>query len=63
MSWRRIQSLYDPDGPTHWDRCQAQGFACPRDVFEQLFHNHHANEDFGQLVRWVDWGTVRWEED
>ena len=62
LSWRRIQSLYDADASTHWGRCRAQGFDCPLDVFEQLFHDHHVDEDFGHRVRFVDWGTVRWDE-
>ena len=63
LSWGRIQSLVDPDAPTHWDRCHAQGFAYPVDVFDQLFHDHHHDLDFGHMVRLGDWGTVRWEED
>jgi hypothetical protein len=35
---------------------------CPLDVFEQLFHEHHGDEYFAGVVRFIDWANVEWED-
>jgi hypothetical protein len=59
--WARIQRLYDADAVVHWQRCEAEGLQCPREVFTQLFHEEANNEDFAVIVRAIDWGRVNWE--
>ena len=61
FTWSRVQRLYDPDAPTHWQRCESEGLQCPQEVFTQLFHEQSNNEDFAVIVRSIDWGRVRWE--
>ena len=63
MNWTRIQALYHADLDRHYGAGVDAGFDCPPDVFEQLFHDHHVDQDFGHLLRFVDWSAVRWEED
>src|SRR5450631_966321 len=41
---------------------QALGLNCPLDVFEDLFFDHHGDDDFAGVVRFVDWAVVEWEE-
>ena len=41
---------------------QALGVNSPPDVFEQLFFDHHGDDDFAGVVRFVDWAVVEWEE-
>lgn len=38
------------------------GLDCPTDVFEQLFHEHHDARDMANLLRFIDWSDVTWEE-
>ena len=61
LSWRSIQSVFDPDPQIHWQHAGALGLICPEDPFEQLFHEHHDTQEFANLLRWVDWSHVRWE--
>src|ERR1700683_2610810 len=62
ITWTAIQDLYAATSSEHLDRAQTLGLRCPSDVFEQLFHGHHGDEDFVQLVRFIDWATVEWDE-
>jgi hypothetical protein len=61
FSWVRVRRLFDADLVVHWNRCSAEGLACPLDVFAQLFRDGPDHADFAALVRAVDWGRVRWE--
>jgi hypothetical protein len=63
ISWTAIQALHQPDLDRHWIRCRDEfGLDCPRDVFEELFFEHHGDAEFGSLYRAVDWSTVAWTE-
>jgi hypothetical protein len=62
ISWAAVQDQYAPDAADHFARVQALGLDCPADVFEQLFHDHHGDEDFAAVVRFIDWEIVGWEE-
>ena len=35
--------------PAHW-------------MCSNLFYEHHGDEDFTQVVRFIDWANVVWEE-
>ena len=61
FTWNRIQGLYDADSQVHWNRCEAEGFECPHEVFAQLFHEDANNADFAVIVRATDWGRMHWE--
>jgi hypothetical protein len=75
FSWARIQRLYDVDAVVHWQRCDAEGLQCPREVFTQVFHaeeNVADTESADEMpsgpnllsldsLRGVDWGRVTWE--
>jgi hypothetical protein len=62
ITWTAIQKVYAASATDHFDRAQALGLECPADVFEQLFHDHHGDEDFAAVVRFIDWANVGWEE-
>lgn len=61
FSWSRIQRLHDADATVHWQRCEAEGLQCPREVFAQLLNEKANDEDFTVIVRSIDWGRVQWE--
>jgi hypothetical protein len=62
IRWSIVQGVYSADVHEHWTRSQALGLDYPLDVFEQLFFDHHGDDDFASLVRFVDWAAVEWEE-
>lgn len=62
IRWTAIQNQYAPLAADHLSRAQALGLTCPLDVVEQLFHDHHCDEDFADVVRFIDCGNVAWEE-
>jgi hypothetical protein len=62
MRWSDIESLYVEDLEAHAQACAAQGLVCPRDVFEQLFHDHHEDAVFAAELLEVDWARVDWNE-
>jgi hypothetical protein len=62
IRWFAVQGAYSADLQEHWTRAQTLGLKCPLDVFEQLFFDHHGDDDFVSGVRFVDWGSVEWEE-
>lgn len=58
-----VQTLYVPGLEQHWVRCRAEiGLDRPLEVFEELFFEHHGDEDFGTLYRAVDWSAATWTE-
>jgi hypothetical protein len=61
FTWSRVRRLYDEDPTVHFQRCEAEGFVCPEEVFGQLFHAEADNAEFAALVKSVDWGRVFWE--
>ena len=62
LTWSAIQSKYHGSAEEHWNLCESFGLACPFDVFEQLFFEHHDDEDFAEVVREIDWSRVAWQE-
>ena len=63
VSWRSIQALHALELESHWVRCRDElGLDCPLEVFEELFFEHHGDEDFSTLYRAVDWSAVAWTE-
>jgi hypothetical protein len=61
ITWASVQNEYTPNAAEHFDRAQALGLGCPADVFEQLFHDHHDDDNFAGIVRFIDWANVGWE--
>jgi hypothetical protein len=53
---------YASNAADHFDRAQAIGLDCPSDVLEQLFYDHHDDEDFAGIVRFIDWATNVWSD-
>jgi hypothetical protein len=62
LSWTEIQDKRFAHAEAQWNLCETFGLSCPFDVFEQLFYDHHGDEDFGSVVVHVDWSRVRWRE-
>lgn len=62
IAWSAVQNQYAMDGTEYWARAQALGLRCPFDIFEQLFFDHHGDDDFAAVVRFIDWSTITWEE-
>jgi hypothetical protein len=62
IRWSVVQEFFVSEAAEHWKWAQSFGLDCPWDVFEQLFHDHHGNEVFASVVRFVDWKNVTWEE-
>ncbi len=62
MQRQWIQALYDPDPVKHYAAASAgeDGLVIPLEVFEQIFHEHHRDSEFGAYVRDVDWTPVAW---
>jgi hypothetical protein len=61
ITWTAVQTQYAANAADHFGRAQALGLECPLDVFEQLFHAHHGDDDFAGVVRFIDWANVEWE--
>ena len=62
MRWSVVQGEHSANVHEHWTRSQALGLDCPLDVFEQLFLDHHGDDDFASGMRFVDWASLEWEE-
>jgi hypothetical protein len=62
VQWQWIQALYDPDAVRHHAAASAgeEGLVIPLEVFEQVFHDHHDDAEFGTRVRDVDWTPITW---
>jgi hypothetical protein len=60
--WSDVQARYVSNAEAHWRACEAAGLACPFDVFEQLFHDHHEDSDFARDLTRVDWSRVAWDD-
>jgi hypothetical protein len=61
IRWSDVQGVYSAELQDYWTRAQALGLECPLDVFEQLFFDHHGDDAFASVVRFVDWTVVEWE--
>jgi hypothetical protein len=62
IRWSDVQRVYSAGLQEHWTRSQGLGLDCPPDVFEQLFFDHHGDDDFAGVVRFIDWAAVEWQE-
>jgi hypothetical protein len=62
LDWSAIQEKRFANAEAQWNLCETFGLACPFDVFEQLFFDHHGDEDFASVVAGIDWSAVRWHE-
>jgi hypothetical protein len=62
IRWSDVQGVYTADVQEHWTRSQALGLQCPLDLFEQIFFDHHGDDDFAGVVRFIEWANVAWEE-
>jgi hypothetical protein len=62
LSFADIAALHQADPDAHRRAAESRGLVCPPDVFEQLFHEPHADLIFAALLRPIDWQTVRWRE-
>jgi hypothetical protein len=62
IRWSAVQGVHSADVQVHWTRSQALGLDCPLNVFEQLFFDHHGDDDFAVVMRFVEWASVEWEE-
>jgi len=62
IRWSNIQALYDPELEVHRARVKEIGLDAPADVFEQLFHESHADPIFASVVHLIDWAGVAWRE-
>ena len=62
IRWSDVQGVYSTDLQDHWTRSQSLGLDCPLDVFEQLFFDHHGDDEFAGVVRFIDWAAVEWQE-
>lgn len=60
IDWASVQALYSPDVATHWARSQELGLQCPLDAFEQLFFDHHTDDEFAAVVSAIDWKKAEW---
>jgi hypothetical protein len=62
LTWPDLQNKFHGNAQAHWNLCESFGLACPFDVFEQLFFDHHGDEDFASLLGEVDFSRVVWRE-
>jgi hypothetical protein len=62
IRWSTVQGAYSADLQDHWTRAQALGLNRPLDVFEQLFFDHHVDDDYAAVVRFIEWADVVWAE-
>lgn len=62
LSFADIAALHQADPDEHRRAAESRGLVCPPDVFEQLFHEPHADPIFATLLRPIDWQTARWRE-
>ena len=62
LTWSALQNKFHGTAAAHWNLCESFGLACPFDVFEQLFFEHHGREDFAGLLSGIDWSEVVWRE-
>ena len=64
ISWTAIQALHEPDLERHWARCRDElTLDCPLEVFEELFFEHHGDDDFGGAVSRRRLGDGRLDRD
>ena len=48
LNWTAIQSVYGADSTEHLTRARSLGLNCPEGVFEQLFHDHHDDDQLAE---------------
>jgi hypothetical protein len=62
LTWGSVQQVYSPDPVEFLAFAEGLGLQWPLDVFEQLFIDHHDDEEFGELVGLIDWTRIEWTE-
>jgi hypothetical protein len=62
IRWPDVQGVYSADLQENWTRSQSLGLEYPLDVFEQLFFDHHGDDNFAGVVKFIDWALVELEE-
>lgn len=62
LTWTAIQSAYADEPIEHQRLAHSLGLDCPDDVFEQFFRDHHSDGQPADVLRFVDWSAVTWEE-
>jgi hypothetical protein len=62
IRWSDIQAFYDDEFEVHRARVRDIGLDVPADVFEQLFHEPHADPLFASVVHLIDWAGVTWRQ-
>jgi len=60
LSWKRIQSLYEPTAARHANAAHLAGLPCPLPVFAALFHDRHDDQDLERLLRGIEFSEVEW---
>jgi hypothetical protein len=58
LTWNAVQEVYSPDPVEFLAEAEGLGLQWPVDVFEQLFIDHHNDEEFAELVAFIDWSTM-----
>ena len=62
LLWNAVQEVYSPDPVEFLAAAEDLSLQWPLDVFEQLFIDHHDDEEFAEAVRFIDWSTIEWSE-
>ena len=62
LTWNAVQEVYSPDPVEFLADAEGLGRQWPLDVFEQLFIDHPDDQEFAELVRFIDWSTIEWSE-
>ena len=62
LTWKTVQEVYSPDPVEFLALAEGLGLQWPLDVFEQVFIDHHEDEEFAELVKLIDWSTIAWSE-
>lgn len=57
-----MQEVYSPDPVEFLALAEGLGLQWPLDVFEQVFIDHHEDEEFAELVKFIDWSSIEWSE-
>jgi hypothetical protein len=60
LNWTALRRVYVPDTAEHTVRAADLGLSRPPDAFEQLFHDHHDDQEIGSVLRFVDWAEALW---
>jgi hypothetical protein len=62
LTWNAVQAVYSPDPVEFLAEAEGLGLQWPLVVFEQLFIDHHDDAEFADLVKFIDWSAIEWNE-